>query len=107
MIRFLQKQHRFRPFFLFFLAFILIISCSFPSLNAQEESKPKAEDLQLNPFLQTESKLKAEDWQLNGILAALDDPYPEVRGVALEKVSEYNWQNESSKKLKPTFRTSS
>ena len=79
MIRLLQKQHRFRPFFLFFLAFILILSCSFPRINAQEKSKPKA-----------------EDWQLNGILAALDDPYPRVKGKAFEKVSEYDWQNESS-----------
>ena len=82
MIRLLQKQHRFRAFFLFFLAFILIISCSFPVINAQEESKPKA-----------------KDWQLNGILAALDDPYLEVKLVALAKVTGYDWQNESSETL--------
>ena len=83
MIRFLQKQHRFRPFFLFFLAFILIISFSFPVINAQEESKSKL-----------------EDWQLNGILAALDDPYLEVQRTAFRKVSEYDWQNASSKERK-------
>ena len=83
MIRLLQKQHRFRPFFLFFLAFILIISCSFPGINAQEESKPKP-----------------EDWQLNGILAALDDPYPGVQGQAFGQLSKYDWQGMPSDKVK-------
>ena len=82
MIRFLQKQHRFRPFFLFFLTLILIISCSFPGINAQEESKPKV-----------------EDWQFNGILAALDDPYPEVKVFAFSKVSEYDGQSIPSETL--------
>jgi HEAT repeat protein len=63
------KHHR---FLVFALTFILVISFSLPWVSAKEKEKPKP-----------------QDWQINGIVAALDDGYPEVQGVAFQKIAGY------------------
>ena len=61
-----------QPFILFPITFLLVFFLSFPWVNAQNVTKPKP-----------------QQWQINGILAALDDDYDEVKGYALEKLARY------------------
>ncbi|MDJ0519841.1 MAG: HEAT repeat domain-containing protein, partial [Trichodesmium sp. MO_231.B1] len=59
--------------FLLLLLLVLLI-VNFGHVRASENSPP-------------------EDWQLQGILAALDDPDPDVWVTALEKMSKYDLKN--------------
>ena len=61
-----------QPFILFPITFLLVFFLSFPWVNAQNITKPKP-----------------KDWQINGILAALDDDYDGVKGQALSELARY------------------
>ncbi|MGB7375888.1 MAG: HEAT repeat domain-containing protein [Rivularia sp. (in: cyanobacteria)] len=61
-----------QPFILFPITFLLVFFLSFPWVNAQNVTKPKP-----------------QQWQINGILAALDDDYDEVKGYALSQLARY------------------
>ena len=71
-----------QPFILFPITFLLVFFLSFPWVNAQNATKPKP-----------------QEWQINGIVAALDDDYDEVKGYALEKLARYE-----AKDLKPLLK---
>jgi HEAT repeat protein/Uma2 family endonuclease len=64
------------PIFLFLFTFLLILFFSLSWVNAKEAPKPK-------PQL----------WQIDGIIAALDDRDPNVQGLALGKLAEYESQD--------------
>ena len=70
----MPKYHRFikKPLILFPFTFLLIFFLSFPWVNAQQATKPKP-----------------QQWQINGILAALDDDYEQVKRDALSKLDRY------------------
>ena len=61
-----------QPYILFPITFLLIFFLSFPWVNAQNVTKPKP-----------------QEWQINGILAALDDDYDEVKEYALYRLAQY------------------
>lgn len=63
-------------FILYFLVLILSLSLFLPWLNAKQPAKPQP-----------------KPWQINGIVAALDDGYPDVKLRALQKLSEYDTQS--------------
>ncbi|MFN6476890.1 MAG: PBS lyase, partial [Nostoc sp. DedQUE07] len=67
-------HHRSKPsrFILYALAFILSFLFCLPWVNAKETPKPKP-----------------QDWQINGIVAALDDSYPKVKGYAFDQLATY------------------
>ncbi|WP_306790437.1 HEAT repeat domain-containing protein [Tolypothrix sp. FACHB-123] len=65
-----------RTIFLFLFTCLLTIIFSLTWVNAEEEPKPKP-----------------EQWQIQGIMAALDDDYPQVKKLALDKLGEYELQN--------------
>ena len=71
-----------QPFILFPITFLLVFFLSFPWVNAQNVTKPKP-----------------QQWQINGILAALDDDYDEVKGQALSQLAGYE-----AKDLKPLLK---
>ncbi len=71
-----------QPFILFPITFLLVFFLSFPWVNAQNVTKPKP-----------------QEWQINGILAALDDDYDEVKGDALSELARYE-----AKDLKPLLK---
>ena len=58
---------------LFVVALAIVFWIASPWVSAQETPKPKP-----------------QEWQINGILAALDDGYPDVQGVALERLTIYD-----------------
>ncbi|HCF30003.1 MAG TPA: PBS lyase, partial [Cyanobacteria bacterium UBA11049] len=60
----------------FLFTFLLTLFLFFPWVNAKEPPKPKP-----------------QPWQIDGIAAALDDSYPEVKQLALEKLAEYQGQD--------------
>ena len=55
------------PIFVFLLTFLLIVFFSLSGVNAKEAPKPKP-----------------QPWQIDGIMAALDDGDPRVKGYALK-----------------------
>ncbi len=71
-----------QPFILFPITFLLVFFLSFPGVNAQNVTKPKP-----------------QQWQINGILAALDDDYDKVKENALSQLAEYE-----AKDLKPLLK---
>ena len=68
-----SHSRKLAPILVFFITFLLILFLSLPWVSAEEETKPKP-----------------KDWQINGIVAALDDGYDEVKGYALDKLKEYD-----------------
>jgi HEAT repeat protein len=77
----MPKHHR---FLIFALTFILVISFSLPWVSAK---KPEPE------------KPKPQDWQINGIVAALDDGYPEVQRLGFDKITEYEFKDFERQKV--------
>jgi HEAT repeat protein len=73
------KHHRFLAFA---LTFILVISFSLPWVSAKEAEKPKP-----------------QDWQINGIIAALDDGYPEVQKLGFDKIAKYELKDFDPQKV--------
>ncbi len=68
----LQKQPAFyRLLFVVYLTVVLLVAS--PWVSAKEKPKPKP-----------------QEWQINGILAALEDAYPEVQGASLRRLDEYD-----------------
>ncbi|MEB3177801.1 MAG: hypothetical protein VKL59_01980 [Nostocaceae cyanobacterium] len=65
-----RKTKKISSFFFFISSFFLSLLLSFSWVNAKEAPKPKP-----------------QDWQFEGIVAALDDQYPEVRQKAVEKLT--------------------
>ena len=61
-----------QPFILFPITFLLVFFLSFPWVNAQNVTKPKP-----------------QEWQINGIVAALDDDYEEVKRNAFIQLARY------------------
>ncbi len=59
-----------KPLFLFPFTLFLTLLLSLPWVSAKEIPKPKP-----------------QPWQIDGIIAALDDSYPEVKGYALNPIS--------------------
>lgn len=79
-----QINKRLSPFFLFPFTLLLTLLLCLPWVSAKEQPKPKP-----------------EAWQINGIVAALDDSYPEVKKLALEKLGQYQLQDWKSLVNKP------
>ncbi|MCP2727742.1 HEAT repeat domain-containing protein [Limnofasciculus baicalensis] len=73
-----------KPLILFPLTLCLTLFLSLPWLSAQQPPKPK-------PQL----------WQIDGIVAALDDSYPQVKGYAFNKLVEYEAQDLKAVLKKP------
>ncbi len=63
----------------FLFTFLLTLFLSFPWVNAKDPPKPKP-----------------QPWHIDGIAAALDDSYPEVKGLALQKLAQYQQQDGKS-----------
>ena len=72
-------------FLIFIFTFLFSIQLSLPSINANEVLLPEA-----------------KDWHINGIIAALDDVYPEVQESAFYELKQYklkNLNNQQAKKI--------
>jgi HEAT repeat protein len=78
----LKTRRKPSPIFLFPFTFLLIFFLWLPWVNAKEAPKPKP-----------------QDWQLNGIIAAIDDIYPGVQGLAFNKLVEYQLKDLDKQKL--------
>ena len=74
------------PFFLFLFTFLLILFFSLSWVSAKEA--PKA---------------KPQLWQIDGIMAALDDSDPNVQGLALSKLGDYESQDLKAVLKKPEY----
>ena len=70
-------------FLVFIVTFLFIFQLSLPWVNAKEKPKPEL-----------------KDWQMNGIVAALDDVYPEVQGLAFRQLTEYELKNLNQQEAK-------
>ncbi|MBN3898754.1 MAG: HEAT repeat domain-containing protein, partial [Nostoc sp. NOS(2021)] len=70
------KRRRLSRVFLFLFTCLLTVVFSLNWVNAEEEPK-----------------LKPELWQIQGIMAALNDDYPKVKTLALDKLGEYKVKN--------------
>ncbi len=68
-----SHSRKLAPILVFFITFLLILFLSLPWVSAEEKTKPKP-----------------QQWQINGIVAALDDGYDEVKGYALDKLKKYD-----------------
>ena len=68
-----SHSRKLAPILVFFITFLLILFLSLPWVSAEEETKPKP-----------------QQWQINGIVAALDDGYDEVKKYALDKLNQYD-----------------
>jgi HEAT repeat protein len=78
----LKTRRKPSSIFLFSFTFLLIFLLWLPWVNAKEAPKPKP-----------------QDWQLNGIIAAIDDIYPGVQGLAFNKLVEYQLKDLDKQKL--------
>ncbi|AFY58878.1 HEAT repeat-containing protein [Rivularia sp. PCC 7116] len=67
-------------FLVFTFTFLFIFQLSLPWVNAKEAAKPEI-----------------KDWHISGIVAALDDDYPGVQGVAFDKLTKYELKNLNKK----------
>ena len=65
-------RRKFSFFLVFTFTFLFIFQLSLPWVNAKEKPKPEL-----------------KDWQISGIMAALDDGYPQVQKLAFYKSREY------------------
>ncbi|MEH2201320.1 HEAT repeat domain-containing protein, partial [Nostoc sp.] len=63
-------------FFLFCFTLLLTLFLCLPWVSAKETPKPKP-----------------QQWQIDGIVAALDDSYPKVKGYAFEQLAKYKRQD--------------
>jgi predicted methyltransferase MtxX (methanogen marker protein 4) len=72
MLKTARQTSKLSPFFLFPFTLFLVFLLSFSWVSAKEPPKPKP-----------------QPWQIDGILAALDDGYPQVQQLAFEKLAEY------------------
>jgi HEAT repeat protein len=79
MLKTLHKTRK-SPFLLFPVTLLLVLLLSLPWVNAEETDKPKP----------------PQDWEMNGIVAALADPYAEVRLEAVKKLAEYQLDDPKS-----------
>ncbi|MEH2395186.1 MAG: hypothetical protein V7K21_27230, partial [Nostoc sp.] len=70
------NRRRLSRVFLFLFTCLLTVVFSLNWVNAEEEPKPKP-----------------ELWQIQGIMAALNDDYPQVKTLALDKLGEYKLKN--------------
>src|SRR5262249_21034585 len=55
----------------------------------------------LSSAQQVSERKAAEEWQVRGILAALDDPLPEVQAWALDQIAEFSKVEGVSTRLEP------
>jgi HEAT repeat protein len=62
-------------FLVFTFTFLFILQLSLPWVNAKEAAKPEP-----------------KDWHINGIVAAMDDGYPQVQWLAFNKLGEYDFK---------------
>ncbi|MEH1961345.1 MAG: HEAT repeat domain-containing protein [Nostoc sp.] len=70
-------RHTSKPlFFLFCFTLLLTFLLCLPWVNAKETPKPKP-----------------QPWQIEGIIAALDDSYPKVKGYSFDKLATYEGQD--------------
>ncbi|MCP2727739.1 hypothetical protein [Limnofasciculus baicalensis] len=65
-----------KPLILFPLTLCLILCLCLPWVSAQQPPKPKP-----------------QPWQIDGIVAAIDDSYPEVKGAAFGQLAKYEAQD--------------
>ncbi|MDF5739973.1 MAG: hypothetical protein PUQ00_31180, partial [Nostoc sp. S13] len=70
------NRRRLSRVFLFLFTCLLTVVFSLNWVNAEEEPKPKP-----------------ELWQIQGIMAALNDDYPKVKTLALDKLGKYKLKN--------------
>ncbi|WP_335029851.1 HEAT repeat domain-containing protein, partial [Nostoc sp.] len=70
------NRRRLSRVFLFLFTCLLTVVFSLNWVNAEEPPKPKP-----------------ELWQIQGIMAALNDDYPKVKTLALDKLGEYRLKN--------------
>ena len=73
------RNTRKSPFILFPFTLVLVLLLSLSWVNAKEAPKPKP-----------------QNWEMNGIVAALADPYAEVRLQAAKKLAEYQLDDPKS-----------
>ncbi|MGB6298706.1 MAG: HEAT repeat domain-containing protein [Rivularia sp. (in: cyanobacteria)] len=62
-------------FLVFTFTFLFILQLSLPWVNAKEAAKPEP-----------------KNWHINGIVAAMDDGYPQVQWLAFNKLGEYDFK---------------
>ncbi len=67
-------------FLVFTFTFLFIFQLSLPWVNAKEAAKPEP-----------------KDWHISGIMAAVDDVYPEVQALAFDKLTRYELKNLNKK----------
>ncbi|YAF94603.1 MAG: hypothetical protein AB3A66_18645 [Nodularia sp. CChRGM 3473] len=79
-----RRTKKLSLFCLFCLTLLLTIFLSLPWVSAREKPKPQP-----------------QDWQINGIIATLGDGHEQVKGYALNKLSEYDLKNLKSVVKKP------
>ncbi|WP_334939735.1 HEAT repeat domain-containing protein, partial [Nostoc sp.] len=70
------KHRRLSRIFLFLFTCLVTVVFSLNWVNAEEKPKPKP-----------------ELWQIQGIMAAVNDDYPNVKTLALDKLGEYKLKN--------------
>ena len=70
-------------FLVFTFTFLFILQLSLPWVNAKEAPKPEI-----------------KDWQISGIVAALDDGYPQVQGIAFSNLTKYELKNLNKQQAK-------
>ncbi|MBW4571430.1 MAG: HEAT repeat domain-containing protein [Tolypothrix carrinoi HA7290-LM1] len=84
MLKTARKTSKRSPFFLFPFTILLIFLLSFSWVSAKEPPKPKP-----------------QPWQIDGIVAALDDGYPQVQKLAFDKLAGYEAQDLKAVPKKP------
>ncbi|MBE9129388.1 MULTISPECIES: HEAT repeat domain-containing protein [unclassified Coleofasciculus] len=84
MFKRISKIRKLSPFFLFLFTLFLTPLLTLPWVGAQEPPKPKP-----------------QDWQINGIVAAIEDSYPEVKKAGFYKLAEYEPQDLKAMLKKP------
>jgi HEAT repeat protein len=67
-------------FLVFTFTFLFIFQLSLPWVNAKEAPKPEP-----------------KDWHISGIMAAVDDVYPQVQALAFDKLTKYELKNLNKK----------
>ncbi len=67
-------------FLVFTFTFLFILQLSLPWVNAKEAAKPEI-----------------KDWHISGIMAAVDDGYPQVQTLAFDKLTKYELKNLNKK----------
>jgi HEAT repeat protein len=80
MFKITSIRRKFSFFLVLTFTFLFIFQLSLPWVNAQEAPKPEI-----------------KDWQINGIVAAVDDAYPQVQGLAFSKLTKYELKNLNKK----------